>query len=153
MQKKLTNKKVSSLLLCMMLIVAMALTTIGCGGTEQKKESSSSQETEKEETLKDNVLGEGDTKFFFTVVDQDGKEEKFEIHTSKKTVGEALIELDLIQGEDSEYGLYVKTVNGITVDFDKDGKYWAFYVGDEYASKGVELTEIVEGESYSFRVE
>ena len=66
------------------------------------------------------------TVFTFTVVDKEGSETQFEIHTEKETVGEALVELGLIAGEESEYGLYVKTVNGITADYDKDGVYWRF---------------------------
>ena len=100
-----------------------------------------------------NVLGEGQTKFTFTVVDKDGNETDFEIHTDKETVGEALLELNLIEGEDSEYGLYVKTVNGITADYDTDGVYWAFYVNGEYATSGVDTTPVTEGDSYSFKVE
>ncbi len=100
-----------------------------------------------------NVLGKGDTQFVFTVVDLDENETVYEIHTDKKTVGEALIELDLIQGEESEYGLYVKTVNGITIDPDKDGSYWAFYVDDEYAQTGVDSTEITPNASYAFKAE
>lgn len=63
------------------------------------------------------------------------------------------MELGLIAGEESEYGLYVKTVNGITADYDKDGVYWAFYINGEYAQTGVDSTKIAEGESYSFKVE
>ena len=48
----------------------------------------------------------------------------------------ALLALDLIAGEDSQYGLYVKTVNGITADYDTDGSYWAFYIDGEYAQTG-----------------
>ena len=59
----------------------------------------------------------------------------------------------MIAGEDSEYGLFVKTVNGLTVDYDADGAYWAFYVNDEYAQTGVDSTAVTEGESYSFKVE
>ena len=61
--------------------------------------------------------------------------------------------INLIAGEQGDYGLYVKTVNGITVDFDKDGKYWAFYVGGEYAMSGVDSTEITAGSTYAFKVE
>jgi hypothetical protein len=86
-------------------------------------------------------------------VDKEGSETQFEIHTEKETVGEALVELGLIAGEESEYGLYVKTVNGITADYDKDGVYWAFYINGEYAQTGVDSTKIAEGESYSFKVE
>ncbi|MBQ1172778.1 MAG: DUF4430 domain-containing protein [Lachnospiraceae bacterium] len=99
------------------------------------------------------VLGEGQTVFTFNVTDADGNETNFEIHTDKETVGDALLELNLIAGEDSEYGLYVKTVNGITADYDKDQTYWAFYVNGEYAQTGVDSTNVTAGDTYSFKVE
>ena len=98
-------------------------------------------------------LGEGETEFTFSVVDQDGNESQFVIHTDKETVGEALLELGLIAGDESEYGLYVKTVNGITADYDVDKTYWAFYVNGEYAEKGVDSTPVTAGDNYSFKVE
>ncbi len=101
----------------------------------------------------DNILGNGNTTFSFIVVEGGGKETTYQIYTDKRTVGDALLELDLIAGEQGVYGLYVKTVNGITVDYDKDGKYWAFYVNGEYATTGVDNTDIVEGATYSFKVE
>ena len=100
-----------------------------------------------------NVLGEGKTQFNFTVVDKDGKETAFEIHTDKATVGEALLELGLIEGEEGAYGLYVKKVNGITADYDVDQTYWAFYVNGEYGMTGVDVTNIEAGATYSFKVE
>lgn len=99
------------------------------------------------------MLGEGETKFTLTVVDKEGNETLFEIHTEKETVGDALLELNLIEGEDGAYGLYVKTVNGITADYDADQTYWAFYINGEYASTGVDTTKITAGDSYSFQVE
>ena len=72
----------------------------------------------------------------------------FTVHTDKNTVGEALLEHDLIAGEESEYGLYVKTVNGIVADYDTDQAYWAFYIDGEYAMSGVDTTEITEGATY-----
>ena len=69
------------------------------------------------------------------------------------TVGAALLSLGLIAGEDSDYGLYVKTVNGVTVDYDADGKYWAFYVDGEYAATGVDSTDITAGATYTFKAE
>lgn len=99
------------------------------------------------------VLGEGETEFFFNVTDAEGVETPFTIHTDAKTVGEALLAVNLIAGEDSQYGLYVKTVNGLTVDYDRDGKYWAFYVDGEYAQAGVDATEVKAGSTYAFKVE
>ncbi len=152
MQMKLKNKKLISLLFCMMLIVAMALTTTGCNEKKNNESQVSTENTQNVQT-EDNVLGEGKTEFTFTVVDKDGNETQFEIHTDKETVGEALLELDLIAGDEGEYGLYVKTVNGITADYDVDQTYWAFYVNDEYAQTGVDSTTITAGDSYSFKVE
>mgnify|MGYP001037459038 FL=1 len=173
MQKKWSKTLVS---LCILFIAAMIVTT-GCNGNTKKEESfvqqeekqqdNQQKEQQKEDTIDkkekkvDNVdsdkittvLGEGDTIFSFTVVDKEEEETIFEIHTEKETVGEALLELELIDGDDSEYGLYVKTVNGITADYDKDGIYWAFYINDEYADTGVDSTKIIEGDQYSFRMQ
>ena len=130
-----------------MLIVAMALFTSGCN--DKTTETSAVQETETAVT----VLGEGETKFLFTVVDKDGVENAFEIHTDKEIVGEALLELGLIEGEEGEFGLFVKAVNGIVADYEVDKTYWAFYVNGEYAMSGVDTTIIEEGTSYMFKVE
>ncbi len=151
MQMK-SRKKHSSFILCTMLIVAMAFTTAGCNGNT--KNASPAADTADVSTAADStILGEGSTSFAFTVVDQDGSETPFEIHTDKETVGEALSELGLISGDSGEYGLYVKTVNGVTVDYDTDGKYWAFYVNGEYATTSVDTTPVTADASYSFKVE
>ncbi len=152
MQTK-AGKAASSWVLCVALIVAMALMAAGCnGGT--KEEAPSGTESQADGLSSDGtVLGEGDTVFFFTVTDQEGNETQFEIHTDKKTVGEALLAVDLIAGEESEYGLMVTTVNGITADYEKDGIYWAFYIDGAYAQTGVDATEIKEGEQYAFKIE
>lgn len=151
--KKTRFLKSLTLIACTVLIAATALFTAGCGDSKTASKGNSSAPASSVSQNAAKVLGEGETKFGFTVTDADGKETSFEIHTDKKTVGEALTELDLIAGDQSEYGLYVKTVNGITVDYDKDGKYWAFYINGEYASKGVDATDITEGAEYAFKVE
>lgn len=157
------SSKLTSLILCMVLIVAMALNATGCNGSTGKDTASgvgadanlqsngNAQETGAQAGV--SVLGTGSTKFSLTVTDGEGSDSQFEIHTDKQTVGEALLELGLIDGEESEYGLYVKTVNGITVDYDTDGAYWAFYINGEYASSGVDSTDITEGDNYSLKVE
>lgn len=147
------SEKTKQMLLCGMLIVAMAFTVIGCGNeTETPKateQPTNTGTTDEEKT----VLGEGSVSFLFTVADLDGMETQFEIHTDKETVADALLEHNLIEGEESEYGLYVKKVNGITADYDKDKTYWAFYVNGEYALAGVDATAVEEGNTYMFRVE
>ena len=146
MMQKTRFTKLLSLLLCTVLIAAMALTAAGCG-KEEKPDADVV-------TIADgSVIGEGATEFALTVVDGEGKETKCTVKTDKTVVGEALQELNLIAGDMGDYGLYIKTVNGITADFDKDGTYWAFYIDGEYAMTGVDKTNITPGASYMFKVE
>lgn len=151
-----------SLILSTMLIVAMAFSMTACGGNDTDKENpvgtegqSVAGDTENDAASKDDVtvLGEGVTVFTFVVVDGEGNEKAFEIHTDKTTVGDALLDVKLIEGEDGPYGLYVKTVNGTTLDYEQDGMYWSFYINGEYAMTGVDVTEITEGDTYSFKAE
>ncbi|MBQ8514616.1 MAG: DUF4430 domain-containing protein [Ruminococcus sp.] len=147
MQKK-HKRNPFAFLLCMALIAAMPVTLAGC--SEKAQDSSSASVSEGSEY---EVLGEGETEFTFLVVDAEGNETGYEIHTDEAVVGDALQELELIAGDESEYGLYVKTVDGITLDYDTDGKYWAFYVDGEYAVSGVDTTDVTEGAVYSFKAE
>ena len=147
-------KKVLSFILCMVLIAAMALITIGCN--DNGAESSVPTKTESganNDKATVTEIGEGATEFNFNVVDVDGNTSEFLVKTDEKTVGAALLEVALIAGEESQYGLYVKTVNGITLDYDKDGKFWAFYIDGKMAPSGVDSTDIVEGATYEFKAE
>ena len=152
-----------SFVLCLALIVAIALTAMGCDQAkppETPELNGDAAVTTTEggttpETPDPNapiVKGEGATVFYFNVVDKDGKETKFEIHTDKTVVGEALLELGLIEGDMGDYGLYVKKVNGITAVYEEDGTYWAFYVGNSYGMTGVDMTDIEPGATYAFKV-
>ena len=145
--------KIYSLILCMMLTQATAFLTVGCNTKKQNDNSQSEAVTQEIAESNLQMLGEGQTMFLFTVVDKDGNETNFEIHTDKETVGEALLELELIAGEEGEFGLFVKEVNGITADYDVDQTYWAFYVDGEYAMSGVDVTTIEEGKAYALKVE
>lgn len=153
-------RKLTSIL-CIALIAASALCITGCddssknaGEATTTPAASQSQEQAFNGTFEDGAtLGEGATQFTFTVVGTDGNETTATVNTNATTLGEALVDLGIIAGDDSDYGLYVKTVNGETLDYDKDGKYWALYVGDQYATTGVDSTEIEAGTTYSFKAE
>ena len=153
MQKTVITKLLS-LLIAVVLIAAMALLVTGCDSnkTDDAVSESSTPVSSVEETLSTTV-GEGATSFDFIVEGLDGKQKAFIVKTDKATVGEALLDAKLIAGEDGDYGLYVKTVDGTTLDYDKDGKYWAFYVNGAYANSGVDSTNIVAGETYMFKAE
>ena len=99
--------------------------------------------------VQDTELGEGAKTFRF-IVKVEENAVMFTVHTEADTVGKALLDLGLIEGEDSQWGIYVKKVNGMLADYDVDQTYWSFYINGEYALTGVDSTEITEGETYSF---
>ena len=125
--KKTKFTKILSLILCFVLVAAVALLSVGCGD----KETSEPKE------------------FTFTVTHKNGEEKTFTIVSDKKTVGEALVDEKLISIQNG----MALTVDGETVKFEDDGKYWAFYVDGDYAMTGVEKTKIEEGKTYAFKVE
>ncbi len=158
--KTTAYKRLFSRILCLVLTCISAL-AVGC--TDNNRETpmagsgAAGTSGDQAETLSQDggvtKLGNGKTVFKFTVVDGSGNEAVFEIATDKDTVGDALKEHGLLEGEDGPYGLYVKKVSGITADYDKTGTYWAFYENGEYAMAGVDKTKAVSGAAYSFKVE
>ena len=152
MRKTITTK------LALILVIVMMITLCSCDLFKQTTTTTSFVAEEENQVpelwknakyTKDTELGEGSKTFKFKV-ETEGYSITFTIHTDAKTVGEALLALDLIAGEDSQYGLYVKTVNGMLADYDVDKTYWSFYENGEYAMSGVDKTNITEGYTYSF---
>lgn len=155
------KNKMRNSVMRMALIMALSLVLVACGKKTEAPAETTTVETEvadvaedtSAETTDDAATEEGTLSFTLEVVDGDGNTTNFTINTTKATVGEALLDEGLIEGEESEYGLYVKTVNGVTADYDVDQTYWAFYIDGEYASTGVDQTDVVDGSTYSFKVE
>lgn len=135
MTKRNSIQKMLSVIGMFVLIAAMALTFTGCG-SNTTPETTAAQNAET-------------VTFTVIVADLEGKETPIEVTTDKATVGEALLEAGVIEGDMGDYGLYINTVNGITADWDKDQTYWAFYINDEYAMTGVDMTEIDPDAAYS----
>jgi len=95
----------------------------------------------------DTSLGEG-SKTFYAEVTAGDKSVTFTISTDKATVGEALIENEIVSGEQGPYGLYVKLVNGIEADYDKDKSFWSFTKEGEQLLTGVDGEKISDGAHY-----
>ncbi len=145
--KKRKGSILSSLLLITVLVTALAVCISGCGASAVQTAETATQ------VLESGEIGEGSKQFYLTVTDGDGNQYDYSVNTDAETVGEALLELGLIAGDETEYGLYVKEVNGFVADYDTDGTYWAFYIDGEYAMTGVDQTEISEGSTYTLQVE
>ena len=81
------------------------------------------------------------------VTHKDGSSKEFTIRTDAANLRGALEQENLIQGDESQYGLYVKTVDGETVD-ESAQEWWCFSRGGEMLMTGVDDTEITDGDHY-----
>ncbi|MEE0840331.1 MAG: DUF4430 domain-containing protein [Acutalibacteraceae bacterium] len=135
-------KKIINITLSVLLLLAITLNLTACG-----EKIIAEGLWENATYLSDTTLGEGN-KTLTVEVSAGENEITLTIKTDKETVGDALLESKVVEGEDSEYGLFIKKVNGITADYNIDQSYWAFYVNGEYATSGVDSTNIDESAVY-----
>lgn len=82
-----------------------------------------------------------------TVVYADQSSDQFHISTDAEFLRGALEEQKLIQGEESPYGLFVTTVNGVTAD-DSQQQWWRFTQGGEDLLTGVDSAPIADGDAF-----
>ena len=130
----------------LLLLIILLLLTIACNTNEWIPENV--QDVPK--LTNAGKIGEGSTVFLFMLTDDNGDVTFWDVHTDADTVGDALVDAGLIEGEKSSMGLMVSHVNGIRADFMEDSAYWAFYVDGEFAMAGVDSTDIEEGVTYAF---
>ena len=96
---------------------------------------------------------EGAKAITIEVVDDQKKSTTYELKTDAEYLRGAMDEADGLtyEGDESEYGLMVHTVNGVKADFNVDGSYWSFYVNDEYCMNGID-TQVVNDQDH-FKIE
>ena len=136
----------SQAVICLFLLAVMIFTA--CTAEKVSPEGKWADAT----YLSDTELGKGEKTVTVTV--KSGENEvSFTIHTDKTYLGDALLEHKLIEGDESEFGLYVKKVNGIIADYDVDKTYWGFYKNGEMMMTGVSAVEFADGESYELVLE
>ncbi len=100
----------------------------------------------------DTALGEGEKTFTLKVTAQEYTA-TLTISSDMDTLGNALADLDLIDGSIGDYGLYITEVNGMTLVYETHGMYWALYENGEYAMNGVDGINIKDGGEYEFKAE
>ena len=89
---------------------------------------------------------EGGKNVTVVIVYEDGTEKKMEYATDLEFLSELLLEKELVTGYTSEeYGF---TIEGIVLDWSKDGAYWALYEGEEYATTSAAGIVLVDGGVY-----
>lgn len=88
----------------------------------------------------------GDKTILVSVV-VDTETSDFVIETDAEFLRGALEQAGLVEGTESEYGLYVTTVNGVTAD-ESQQQWWCFTRGGGTLETGVDSTPIADGEHY-----
>lgn len=134
-------KKIKEFTIYTVVISTMLLCTASCKKEEQPDLWNNA--TYKEDT----EFGVGG-KTIKVEVEAKEKAVTFTINTDKDTLGDALLEYDLVSGEEGAYGLYIKEVNGIRADYDEDQSYWALNKDGETMLTGADGAEISSGEHY-----
>ena len=91
------------------------------------------------------------TKTITVTVMQEGVENKvFTIHTDAEFLRGALEQEKLVEGSESQYGLYVTTVDGVAVD-DSLRQWWCLNDGEgNMLDTGVDSTPIADGDAFQF---
>lgn len=89
----------------------------------------------------------GDKTIAVAVIHGDGTQKDFSISTDSENLRGALEQEKLVQGEENEYGLFVLTVDGETVD-EEQQQWWCITKDGEMLPTGVDDTMIADGESY-----
>lgn len=142
--KRISQNKIIvsfALLLCMTLLLS------ACGSREVLPEV-----WEDATYTEDTTLGEGSKKVDVYVTAAD-KSVKLTVKTDEEKLGAALLALGIIEGDMSEFGIYIKVVNGMTADYDVDASWWGFnkVLPDgtrETMMTGVDGVTISDGEAY-----
>ena len=99
--------------------------------------------------------GEGSKAYTVEVIDDTGASTVYEGTTDAEYLSELMDELAAAEdfsydGYDSDYGLYITTVNGLLADYDTDGAYWSIYVNGEYGMYGADSQVVTDGDTFSF---
>ncbi len=89
------------------------------------------------------------------VVDQNGETKSYQGRTDAEYLSGLMDELAAegdfsYEGTQSDYGLYITAINGVTADYDKDKAYWSIYVNGEVGQYGADSQPVADGDDFQF---
>lgn len=93
---------------------------------------------------------EGEKLITVEVTHADGTTAEFSYHTDLEYLGELLQQEGLISGSDGEYGLFVDTVDGETVDYARNQSWWRLTCNGEDAGTGADAVVLHDGDQYGW---
>lgn len=93
---------------------------------------------------------EGSKSITIEVLDDHANSTVYQVHTGAEYLRQAMEEAQGLEfsGTESEYGIMVETINGVTVDWNVDQSYWSFYVNGEYCNYGIDTQPIMDGDVF-----
>lgn len=90
---------------------------------------------------------QGEKKITILVIHGDQTEKEFQYRTDAEYLVEVLKENELVDGEEGEYGLFIKTVDGETADEGKQ-QWWCITKGGEQVNTSADQTPVADGEQF-----
>ena len=84
-----------------------------------------------------------------TVIHSDGTEKVFDYRTDAEYLGDVLLSENLVEGENSEFGMMILSVDQENASWEENHSYWGLYVGTEYATTGADGVVLTDGGEYS----
>lgn len=135
-------KKTSVIIIILLLVIAVGLFFL-----PEENDSTDNELWKNATYTEDTLIGVGKNNLILTVEAGD-KSIDITVRTDMNNVGEVLKKHNVISGEEGPYGIYVKVVNGIEADYDKDQSYWSFEKDGEAMLTGVDSTEFKDGEHF-----
>lgn len=90
---------------------------------------------------------EGQKNITVEIIFADGTSKSYDIKTTAEFLRDALEEKNLVAGTESEFGLFVLTVDGVTADESKQ-EWWSFSKNGEALMTGIDTTPIFDGDHF-----
>ncbi len=149
--EKFHMKKIISLLVLSLLIFSLISCTVEQNTTvPTDTESTGAQTTDiwsKAVYTNETTLGEGE-KNVSVIVRVNTHSVKINVKTNEQTLGKALVDVGLIDGDKTQYGLYITKVNGIVADFDADSAFWSLEREGVQTPTGIDSTAISDNDVF-----
>ena len=93
------------------------------------------------------AVSAGEKHIIVEVIGPEGASEEFTYDTDEEYLRGVLEPAGLISGDESEYGMYVKTVAGYTAD-EAGQEWWYITKGGEQLNTGVDTTPVTDGDHF-----
>ena len=123
-------RKIFKNLVAVMMVAMLALALFGCGGKAAETDADA-----------------GPATVAFDVVINGEVTQTHVGETEADNLGDFLRESGAVEGEDTEYGMFITTVDGVKAD-DSQGQWWCVTKGGQTVQTGVDSTPIADGDKF-----